>query len=113
LPPPSIYGHAYQYLQAEMPWKKHAYARKGNAAYVTGMATPIAIPKNYNAALASPEAVQWQAAMDEHSATHVKHGTFIEVQVPLNKKVLPCRWVYSVKTDGEGKVVRFKARTVI
>jgi hypothetical protein len=96
-----------------MPWKKRAYARRGNAAYVTGRTTPIVIPKNYNAALAPPEAVQWQAAMNEHSATHVEQGTFKEVQVPLHMKVLPCRWVFSVKTDGEGKVVRFKARTVI
>jgi hypothetical protein len=51
--------------------------------------------------------------MDEHSATHVKHGTFVEVQVPLTKRVLPCRWVYAVKTDGEGNVIRYKARTSI
>jgi hypothetical protein len=109
----SLYGRAHQYIQPEKPWKKHAHARRGNAAYVAGSTTPLVIPKNYNAALASPEAAHWQAAMDEHSATHVEHGTFKEVQVPLHMKVLPCRWVFSVKTDGEGKVIRFKARTVI
>jgi hypothetical protein len=112
-PPPvaaSLYGHAHRFLQPE---KKFARARRGNAAYVEGSTSALIAPKSIKAALASAEAADWQAAMDEHSMMHSDLGTFKEVQVPMHTNVLPCRWVYSVKTNGEGKVVRYKARTVI
>jgi len=44
---------------------------------------------------------------------HDNMGTFQVVVVPVKTRLLPCRWVYSLKTSNENEVTRFKARTVV
>jgi len=44
---------------------------------------------------------------------HDNMGTFQVVIVPVKTRLLPCRWVYSLKTSNENEVTRFKARTVV
>ena len=70
-------------------------------------------PASYRAAMSGADAQQWQTAVEEHLQTHEQLGSFVEVIVPVQKKVLPSKWVYQLKTDAHGRVVRHKARYVV
>ncbi|KAG8463413.1 hypothetical protein KFE25_004924 [Diacronema lutheri] len=76
-------------------------------------AQDVVIPKNYKQAMRSQQAEQWQAAVQEHLAGHEQLGTFAEVLVPLGTWALPSQWVFALKADPDGKVERFKARSVL
>jgi hypothetical protein len=54
-----------------------------------------------------------QTAVEEHLQTHKQLGSFVEVIVPVQKKVLPSKWVYQLKTDAHCRVVRHKVRYVV
>lgn len=72
----------------------------------------VAMPKTYEEAMASPEACQWKAACAEELNSLRTNGTYVCEPCPPGVKPLPCRWVFDVKTDGAGKIERFKARLV-
>ena len=44
---------------------------------------------------------------------HQQLATWVEIVKPHHQRALPCRWVYSTKTDHDGQVTRYKARTVV
>jgi hypothetical protein len=89
-----------------------AYGLAGNPVYVSN-GSALRIPKTYAQAVESPQRADWQAAMDVHLEMHTQLRTWEEVIKPQHQRALPCRWVYSVKTDEHGKVTKYKARTVI
>ena len=41
-----------------------------------------------------------------------KNGTWDLVQLTLGKKAIECRWVFVVKVNPDGSIVRLKARLV-
>ena len=49
--------------------------------------------------------------MEEMSAL-VKNNTWEIVKVPSNKRVVGCRWVFTVKHNADGSVERYKVRLV-
>jgi hypothetical protein len=75
--------------------------------------TAIRLPKNYQQAIESPQAAEWKAAMEEHLVMHEQLGTWQEVIKPQHQRAIPCRWVFSTKTDASGQVTRYKARAVV
>ena len=89
--------------------KSKAAAR--SAATLT--ADQVAIPRTYKQAMSSPHAAQWQAAIDDHLRMHDKQKTWREILVPTSQRVLPCQWVFAIKTDTLNNVVKWKARTVL
>jgi len=50
--------------------------------------------------------------MLEELAALEKNDTWELVPSPPGKKVIDCKWVYTVKQNPEGKVERYKARLV-
>ena len=60
-------------------------------------------------AMEGDEAKQWVTAMREEIAQIEKVHTYDIVEPPPDANVVPCRWVFRRKCDGEGKVVRHKA----
>ena len=58
------------------------------------------------------EARQWVTAMQEEIAQIEKVHTYDIVETPQDANVVPCRWVFRRKCDGEGKVICHKARLV-
>ena len=69
-------------------------------------------PKSLKEALNGKHSSQWQNAMDSEYESLTKNGTWDLVNMPENKNLIGCKWVYKVKRNAEGNVDRFKARLV-
>ena len=54
----------------------------------------------------------WSEAMDREMSQLEKLGTYTLVDLPPDRKAIGCRWVFAVKRDSDGKVVKHKARLV-
>ena len=72
----------------------------------------IAEPRNLKEAQAQPEWPEWNAAMDKEYTQLEKLGTFTRVTLPPGRRAIGCWWVYRLKKDEQGRIVRYKARLV-
>lgn len=66
-------------------------------------------PVNEEEALSDPK---WICAMKEELESIEKKGTWELVDLPLGKKPIGVRWVYKVKANPKGEVIKHKARLV-
>ena len=84
-------------------------------AATTATAAPPAVvePRSYAEAMEQPEAALWKASMEEHLRGHEVLGSFVEVIVPIRRRAIPTKWVYTLKTNADGKIVRYKSRFVV
>ena len=39
-------------------------------------------------------------------------GTFTPVQLPPGRQAIPCKWVFKVKRDEKGRLIKYRARLV-
>lgn len=69
-------------------------------------------PDTYTEAMRSPQASEWQAAMQIEYDSLISSGTWRLVQLPLGRKAVKCKWIYRVKTNPDGSVSKYKARLV-
>jgi len=73
-------------------------------------ACDVPIPRTYEEAMRSTFREYWKKAIDEEIEGLKKRGVFIPSTLPDGEVVLPHLWVFAVKADSTGRVVRFKAR---
>ncbi|KAK8933850.1 hypothetical protein KSP39_PZI015291 [Platanthera zijinensis] len=66
-------------------------------------------PENYLAAATNDN---WVKAMKEEMQMIKKNNTWELVPKPKNKKVVNLKWVYKIKQNEQGEVVKYKARIV-
>ena len=69
-------------------------------------------PTTLEAALTSPDKVQWKEALDNEYSSLVKNNTWTLVPLPKGRKAVDCRWVFKVKYNADGSIERHKARLV-
>ncbi len=69
-------------------------------------------PKSIKQCMASPFAKYWAEAIVEEWLSLVNLDTWEIVERERHMKVIPCHWVFVVKTDANGRPERFKARLV-
>jgi hypothetical protein len=69
-------------------------------------------PKTVKEALAGNDAAKWLASMESEIDNIESKGTWIETKLPQSRKAIGCKWVFKVKTDADGKVVKYKSRLV-
>lgn len=69
-------------------------------------------PRTYDEALESPQCREWIEAMKEELGSLEDRNTWEIVRKSNNEKCIGCRWVYKVKSDSNGNIVRYKARLV-
>lgn len=68
-------------------------------------------PKTYLEAVNAQDADKWRSAMEAEYNSLVKQKTWKLVDKP-QKRVIPCKWVYKLKTDAHGNIIKYKARLV-
>nr|GEY97948.1 cysteine-rich RLK (receptor-like protein kinase) 8 [Tanacetum cinerariifolium] len=69
----------------------------------------ILVPNTVGEALAHSG---WRAAMIEEMNALDHNGTWALVDLPVHKKAIGCKWVFSVKMNPDGSIARLKARLV-
>lgn len=69
-------------------------------------------PRNLKEALSSSNAEEWQRAVNEEYASLQENDSWEEVDLPPNRKLLNCKWVFKLKLDKDGNISRYKARLV-
>jgi hypothetical protein len=72
----------------------------------------IEIPKSYRAAMESQQSSEWCQAMSEEINTMNERKVWTLIPKPPNKQILGSKWVYAIKRNAEGVIMRFKARLV-
>ena len=69
----------------------------------------IPIPKSHHEGLRTS---QWKAAMDDKMRALIQNDTWEIVDLPKGKKSVGCRWIFTLKYNADGTLVRQKARLV-
>jgi hypothetical protein len=69
-------------------------------------------PQSLSEVRARSDADLWDASMNEEMAALQEKGVFSLVESPEHVKALPCRWVYKIKRDEQGRVDKYKSRVV-
>ena len=70
-------------------------------------------PKTYSEAINSITSKEWLEAMKTEVSELENQVTYTLVPLPDGKKALGGRWVYKVKTDSKGDIIKYKARWVV
>ncbi len=69
-------------------------------------------PCNYKQAMQSADAQTWRTAAEEEHHALLENKTWDLVALPPDRKPVGCRWVFRVKRNEDGHIVRHKARLV-
>ncbi|RVW39635.1 Retrovirus-related Pol polyprotein from transposon RE1 [Vitis vinifera] len=69
----------------------------------------LVVPRNIQEALDEPS---WKLTVFEEINALKKNGTWEVVDLPREKKVVGCKWVFTIKSKADGSVERYKARLV-
>ena len=69
----------------------------------------ISLPNKVFEALAHPG---WRSAMIEEIDVLTGNGTWDLIRLLAGKKVIDCRWVFTVKVNPDGSIARLKVRLV-
>ena len=91
------------------------YIIGGNMPMMTSyMATDkIAAPTTYKQMLKSPQVELWKEAMRDEYRSLMKNGTWEVVPIPQGRNILSSKWVFVLKKNAQGEIVRYKARLVV
>lgn len=69
-------------------------------------------PSSYNNAISCQQKIEWIHAMEEELSSLEANETWELVDLPPDKNLVGCKWVYKVKIDASGKIKKYKARLV-
>ena len=69
------------------------------------------VPKTFKEAMASEQKSQWKKAMDTEIAALKRNSTW-KLEHRAGRKAIKCKWVYVIKYDADGSIIKYKARLV-
>jgi len=69
-------------------------------------------PTTYEEAMTSLQSKEWEVAMNEELKNLDDRNTWKISSKPVNISCIGSKWVYKIKTDSAGKVIRYRARVV-
>lgn len=72
----------------------------------------IAAPNNFNQAMDDENKAKWIEAMHEELNSLKKNQTWTLCKLPSDRKAVGSKWIYAIKTDENGDIIRYKARLV-
>ncbi len=70
------------------------------------------VPQTYEKTLQSEMRRHWVSAMEAEIASMKENQVWDLVPLPQGKRVVGCKWVFAIKLDAEGNVIKHKARIV-
>lgn len=70
-------------------------------------------PLTVREALGTVDAKHWKAAMRDEYQSLLENNTWELVDAPAHRKIIDNKWVFKIKRDTDGKIVRHKARLVV
>ena len=70
-------------------------------------------PESFQEAQTHKDRGSWMKAMQEEMESLPKNNTYELVKLPKGRKALRNKWVYKLKKDGRGDLVKYKARLVV
>jgi hypothetical protein len=88
-----------------------SYQRLSNnhRTFISNISHVVVVPRNIQEAL---DDLNWKLAVLEEMNALRKNGTWELVDLPRDKKIVGCKWVFLVKYRVDGSIVRYKARLV-
>ena len=69
-------------------------------------------PKTFKQALKNEHAENWKEAMGKEYSSLMNHGTWDLVDLPEDRNLVGCKWVFKTKRKANGEIDKFKARLV-
>lgn len=69
-------------------------------------------PTTVKGAMASDEWDEWKLAMESEYESLLQNNTWELTDLPPDRKAINNKWVFRIKTDGNGNICRYKARLV-
>ncbi|CAI7867090.1 unnamed protein product [Closterium sp. NIES-54] len=69
-------------------------------------------PANLKEALESSDAEEWKKAMESELKSIEENGTWELVELPEGHKAITSKWLFTIKSDADGKIERYKSRLV-
>jgi hypothetical protein len=75
----------------------------------TSTLSSVKISKNVHKALEIPK---WKEAVFEEMKVLEKNKTWITTSLPAGKRIVGCKWVFTIKYNSDGSIGRYKARLV-
>jgi hypothetical protein len=72
----------------------------------------VAIPTTFREAMGSEESDRWIEACHAEMAALKENKTWSLVDLPSDRKAIESKWVFDLKRDADGNIVRYKARLV-
>jgi hypothetical protein len=102
---------ALRSLQLPDEQPEHALLRSAVAYGVAALEEQT--PQTYRQAMASPDAAKWKAALEKEMQSCVEQKVWTLMprsSLPKGANVLPCKEVFKIKVDEQGRVAQHKAR---
>jgi hypothetical protein len=95
------------------PFKPNMEIPRDVADFAFLTAADVLIPRNFQEAMDSQEKEEWIKSIAEELGAIKSHNTWSVVKRDAGFNVLPFKWVFTIKRDQNGTIVRFKARIVV
>jgi hypothetical protein len=67
----------------------------------------------YRQAMASPDAAKWKAGLEKEMQSCIDQKVWMLIprsSLPKGTNILPCKTVFKIKVDEQGRVTQYKAR---
>ncbi|CAO1619642.1 unnamed protein product [Parajaminaea phylloscopi] len=78
----------------------------------TEMPTDPVEPKTYEEAVHGPHQQEWKRAIETELSCLAKNNTWTAVPLPANAHTITAKWVFKLKRDAVGTIIKHKARLV-
>ena len=77
-----------------------------------GTLQEFSLPTSYEEASASADSATWHLAMKSEMHSIQANKTWDLVELPKNRRALPCKWVYRLKETSDSTNPKYKVRLV-
>jgi len=90
----------------------HAYLSEVSITHVVQVCPEIIVPRTYAQAVdpGNEFHTEWRFAAERELQSLTDNRTWNLVSMPLDKRVIGSLWIFKLKRDSNGKVIKFKAR---